>query len=42
MAITVESHGKYDENYTYHAGDPVVLSLPEQINTGSDSPAICT
>ena len=32
MAITVESHGKYDENYTYHEGDPVVLSLPEQIN----------
>lgn len=32
MAITVESHGKYDENYVYHAGDPEILELPEQIN----------
>ena len=32
MAITVESHGKYDENYTYHSGDPEILQLPEQIN----------
>lgn len=32
MAITVESHGKYDENYAYREGDPVVLSLPEQLN----------
>lgn len=34
MAITVESHGKYDENYVYHAGDPEIISLPEQINAG--------
>ena len=32
MTITVESHGKYDENYTYKEGDPEVLALPEQIN----------
>lgn len=32
MAITVESHGKYDENYIYHSGDPEILQLPEQIN----------
>ena len=32
MAITVESHGKYDENYVYQEGDPIVESLPEQIN----------
>lgn len=32
MAITVESHGKYDENYVYQEGDPVVQSLPEQID----------
>lgn len=32
MAITVESHGKYDEEYTYHEGDPEILALPEQIN----------
>ena len=32
MAITVESHGKYDDNYVYQEGDPVVESLPEQIN----------
>ena len=32
MAITVESHGKYDENYVYRAGDPEIFELPEQIN----------
>ncbi len=34
MAITVESHGKYDENYQYVEGDPEIVSLPEQINQG--------
>lgn len=32
MAITVESHGKYEENYVYQEGDPQILALPEQIN----------
>jgi len=32
MAITVESHGKYEEEYLYCKGDPRVLALPEQIN----------
>lgn len=32
MTITVESHGKYDENYTWREGDPEILALPEQIN----------
>ncbi len=32
MAITVESHGKYDEVYEYRQGDPEILELPEQIN----------
>lgn len=32
MAITVESHGKYEETYTYSEGDPEILALPEQIN----------
>ncbi len=32
MAITVESHGKYDENYTYQEGDVQILAMPEQIN----------
>lgn len=34
MAITVESHGKYEEEYTYTEGDPEILELPEQINRG--------
>ena len=32
MAITVESHGKYEETYTYREGDPEILALPEQIS----------
>ena len=32
MAITVESHGKYEETYTYREGDPEILGLPEQIS----------
>ncbi len=32
MAITVESHGKYDDVYTYTDGDPEILALPEQIS----------
>lgn len=32
MAITVESHGKYDEAYVPGEDDPAILSLPEQIN----------
>ena len=34
MAITVESHGKYDENYTYTEGDPEIIDLPDQISRG--------
>lgn len=32
MAITVESHGKYEDTYTYTEGDPEILSLPEQLS----------
>ena len=32
FAVTVESHGKYDEEYTYTEGDPVILEFPEQLN----------
>jgi len=32
MAITVESHGKYEDEYAYTEGDPVIIELPEQIN----------
>ena len=32
MAVTVESHGKYDEEYEYREGDPQILALPEQLN----------
>lgn len=32
MAVTVESHGKYEDEYTYTEGDVQVLSLPEQIS----------
>ena len=32
MGITVESHGKYDEEYTYTEGDPVILEFPEELN----------
>ena len=34
MTVAVESHGKYDETYTYTEGDPEVLSLPEEISSG--------
>lgn len=32
MAITVESHGKYDDHYAYREGDPEILALPEEIH----------
>ncbi|MBE5807711.1 MAG: LTA synthase family protein, partial [Clostridiales bacterium] len=32
FAVTVESHGKYDEEYTYTEGDPVILEFPEELN----------
>lgn len=32
FAITVESHGKYEDTYTYTEGDPEIISLPEQIS----------
>lgn len=32
MAITVESHGKYEDEYTYTEGDPEILALPESLS----------
>lgn len=32
MAITVESHGKYEDVYNFTEGDPEILALPEQIS----------
>lgn len=32
MAITVESHGKYEDEYVYTEGDPEILALPEQVS----------
>lgn len=32
FAISVESHGKYEDTYTYTEGDPEIISLPEQLN----------
>ena len=32
MAISVESHGKYEEEYAYSDGDVEILALPEQIS----------
>lgn len=32
MAITVESHGKYSDEYTYTDGDPEILALPESLS----------
>ena len=32
MAITVESHGKYEEEYTYTEGDPEIIALPESLS----------
>ena len=32
MAVTVESHGSYKDEYVYKEGDPVILELPETLN----------
>ena len=32
LTVTVESHGKYDENYEYKEGDPEILDFPEELN----------
>lgn len=32
MAITVESHGKYEDEYAYTEGDPEILALPESLS----------
>ncbi|MBQ6594365.1 MAG: LTA synthase family protein [Clostridia bacterium] len=32
LTVTVESHGKYDENYVYKDGDPLIMNFPESLS----------